>query len=352
MKKLMLLLTLLKAFCLSAQPAGPVPIEYQGVTYWKYESVDSMNNTPYKLYFMYDLGGRYLGWEHEFPRDGKWISFFIEDSSKVASIFEVKNKLLNGKEMVYHFDETKQFEFNFFDGEKYGFVRGWNTAGILVFEEEYAIINDEGSPSSVRVGEWRHWDDEGRLRRVEHYVDDQEDGAQLEYYDNGETAVAAFYKDGLRDSLLTTYHPNGQIKTQVAYKNGDFVTNNPNREFHPNGKVSGMGNWEDGRKIGPWTYFYENGKKESQGEYGTYIYHHDHGDFNFCVKTGLWKYWYPTGTFKAKGSYDAQDVEDYGFDAEPYIARAPRKSDWKYYNKKGMEISRSEFEAEEQINDY
>lgn len=351
-KFIVIIILLLNGYLLFAQPLKPTQIEYKGIKYWKYESVDSANNTPFKFYYMYDSSGTYLGWQYEFPKDGKWINFYKEDSSKVASIFEIKEGLLNGKSIQYYLDGNKESEYGFFDREENGFVRYWNKAGILTLEHEYKIKDYGHFKSSSRVGEWKDWDENGNLIKIQHFTGNEPDGTQLVFYSDGNVKLEEFYKNGLRDSLVTIYYPNGQIKTRVEYKNGNFVPNNPHREFHPNGKISGIGNLEDGRKIEKWTYFYENGLKESEGEYGTYTYHHDHGDFYFSVKKGLWKNWYSTGNIKAEGQYDGEEIEDMNFGSDAQSAKALRKSDWQYFNKKGMKISLSEFEKQERINDY
>lgn len=349
---LLLLLLLNEGLTLAQQPMKPIQVEYKGVKYWKYESVDTMNNRPFKFYYMYDSIGTYLGWQYEFPEDGKWINFYKEDSTKVASIFEIRNGLLNGKSTQYYLDGSKESEYDFSDGEENGFVRYWNKSGLLTLEHEYKIKDFGHFKSSVRVGEWRDWDESGNLTRVQHFADNELDGTQLVFYGDGKVEIEEFYKNGLRDSLITRYHSNGQIKSRIEYKNGDFIPNNPHQEFHPNGKVSGIGNLEEGRKSGKWTYFHENGLKESEGEYGTYTYEHEHGDLYFSVKKGIWKYWYDTGNIKAEGEYDGEVIDDMNFGSDAQSAKALRKSVWQYFNKEGMIISLSEFEKQESINDY
>lgn len=352
MKIHIIIILILNGYLTLAQPLKPAQVEYKGVKYWKYESVDTLNNTPFKFYYLYDSNGTYHGWQYEFPKDGKWINFYKEDSSKVASIFEINNGLLHGKSVQYRFDGSKESEYDFFEREQNGFVRYWNKAGILTLEYEFKFKDYGGFKSSERVGVWRNWDDNGNLKKVENFTDNELDGTQLLLFSDGKVEVEAFYKSGLRDSLMTIYYPNGQIKTRLEFKNGNFVHNNPHREFHPNGKISGIGNLEEGRKIGKWTYFYENGMKESEGDYGTYTYQHEHGDFYFSIKIGIWKYWYNTGNKKAEGKYDGQVIEEMNFSKDAQTAKALRKGNWQYFNPKGDTISLSEFEKQESINDY
>jgi antitoxin component YwqK of YwqJK toxin-antitoxin module len=337
---------------LLSQPVEPMQIEYFGVKYWKYESVDTMNNTPFKFYYMYDLNGQYLGWQYEFPKDGKWINFYKEDSLKVASIFEIKNALLSGKSVQYYIEGNKQSEYDFLEREQNGFVRYWNKAGTLTLEHEYEIKDFGHFKSAVRVGVWKEWDENGKLIKLQNFTDNELNGVQLEYHENGKIKVEEFYKNGLRDSLLTVYHSNGQIKARTEYQNGVFVPHNPHREFYQSGRISGSGDLTEGRKIGIWAYFYENGNKESEGNYGTYTYNHEHGDFYFSVKIGFWRYWYESGKIKAEGRYEGEEIEDMTFSSDAQAAKAIRKSDWRYFDANGKETTLSNFEKEESINDY
>ena len=122
---------------LAAQPVEPIQVEWNEKLYWKYESVDQHNNTPFKFNYQYDSAGQYLYWKYEFTRDGDWISFYKEDSTKVASIFHVKDSLLNGLSTQFYLSGKIQSEFEFYNRENNGFVRYWNEAGKLTLEHQY-----------------------------------------------------------------------------------------------------------------------------------------------------------------------------------------------------------------------
>ena len=48
-----------------------------------------------------------------------------------------------------------------------------------------------------------------------------------------------------------------KINSDDGYEIGDLVL-----EFHQNGSLWYIGNWENGTRHGKWTYFWENGKLE------------------------------------------------------------------------------------------
>lgn len=350
---LIICLMLLWSTGLCAQAKEPVQVSFEGKKYWQFESVDTFNNTPFKFYYMYDKKGKCLGWVYEFPRDGEWINFYKEDSGKVASKFTVKDSLLNGRSTQYRFDGTKESEYDFTRRLEDGFVRYWNRKGVLTLEHFYELYTfQDGYEDSRRAGEWRSWYSDGKIRKVEHFSENEPDGIQVEYYDNGQVMREEFYIKGERDSFLTLLHPNGRIQSRTQYKAGKFVTNNPHQEFHPNGNLSGTGDLEDAQKTGKWTYFYENTRKESEGEYGTYIYHHEHGDFPMSHKAGHWIYWYENGQIKAAGDYATEEIDYFDFSVSIDKASAKRLANWKFYNTKGEEISQEAFEKTEKIDDY
>ncbi|MCK8523489.1 hypothetical protein M0D21_18040 [Aquimarina sp. D1M17] len=177
---------------MSAQKSQIKQTTYNDENYWKYESVDSLNNTPFK--FPTDLLSR----DGKFAKDGKWISFFEEDSSKVASIFEVKNGKLNGKSTQFYFNGGKQSEYEFLDGEQNGYERYWNKKGILVLEYQHKYKDYLNFQSSVRNGEWKDWNDNGTLIRIRNFQDDELHGRQLKFLENGQLEKEEFYIKGVK----------------------------------------------------------------------------------------------------------------------------------------------------------
>ncbi len=343
MKEITTVILILNSVRLIGQPVEPIQVEWNEKLYWKYLSVDQYNNTPFKFNYQYDSSGQYLGWIYQFPRDGEWINFFKEDSAKVASIFHVRDSMLNGNSIQYFLSGKKQSEYEFQNRQKIGYMRYWNENGVLTLEHQYEYKDYGHFQSSVRVGEWKNWDEEGNIVKINHFQDNELHGQQLAFYTNGKNKVEAFYTNGERDSTLTEYHSNGQIFRQVRYRRGEFVEDNPSYEYNLNGQISGKGNIEQGRKEGLWKYFYENGAIESEGNYSTYVYAHEHGDLFFYHKQGVWEYWFANGKLKATGTYEGMEMQDMDFGSDPNIGLGIRKNDWKYFDEQGVEITHQEF---------
>ena len=86
---------------------------------------------------------------------------------------------------------------------------------------------------------------------------------------------------------------------------------------------------DDGTKVGPWTLWYENGQKRSEGSYkngeqeGLWTYWHENGvqqaegPFVLDRREGAWTFWDEDRDVKAAGMYaEGQRVGDWSFAPE------------------------------------
>jgi antitoxin component YwqK of YwqJK toxin-antitoxin module len=327
-------------------------VEYRNQRYWLgAPASDTLNNHPYKYYFAYDTSNRFYGSEKRFPQDGDWINFYETAENRVASTWQIKNGVCEGTATQYRLDGSRWSAYEFRGGLLDGFVRYWNAAGRLVLEQQYQASLNNWMWFENRTGTWRIWNDQGVLLEKEHYDDNEKQGLQEYFYDNGGVRHTCYYTRGLRDSTWTWYHPNGRLQKQLTYTSGISNDQLPLREYHANGRLAAIGNWIEGEKKDLWTYYYDNGARESEGFYTRYVYNHEHGDFVFWVKTGTWTYWYKNGRIKARGTHDPTAV-DYSIGSNyPEAARSSRIGAWTYYNQKGRKLDQVRFEATEQISD-
>lgn len=58
-------------------------------------------------------------------------------------------------------------------------------------------------------------------------------------------------------------------------------------EHFKDGTLSGEGEYEDGQRHGPWTFYFRNGGMQAQGTY-KYGQLWDEGEYNLGKKTGEW----------------------------------------------------------------
>lgn len=92
----------------------------------------------------------------------------------------------------------------------------------------------------------------------EHPLGDAEKMDYTEYYENGAVKIIGNYDDdGERNGLWISYYDNG-IKWSESYylhglKSGHSIT------FFPNGKVRYVGEYQEDKMIGTWTFYDEEG---------------------------------------------------------------------------------------------
>jgi uncharacterized protein len=107
---------------------------------------------------------------------------------------------------------------------------------------------------------------------------------------------ASFYRKAFVDSnkiwTVHDYYISGNIQMIGAYesnkledKQGHYIY------FYENGQKESEGNYLDNKRDGVWSYWYENGQKKSEG-------------MNVGNKAeGLWEYWYESGEKKSEGKF-------------------------------------------------
>ncbi len=118
----------------------------------------------------------------------------------------------NGKQIVYHDDGQKAYEYNFKDGQPEGKQEVWYENGQKEYKQYYKDGQLEGKQFS-----WH----ENRQKRYEHnYKDGLKEGKQEEWYDNGQKRREESYKDGKADGEHEGWYKNGQKAYEDNYRNG------------------------------------------------------------------------------------------------------------------------------------
>lgn len=100
-------------------------------------------------------------------------------------------------------------------------------------------------------------------------------------------------------------------------KNGEF------RVTSLTGIISVIGNVEDNRNIGEWSYYYPNGQLESKG------------NFKYDMPHGRWMWYYSNGNVKEKGSF----------------LNGNKTGDWYLYTRAGNVISIMTYDNGELVNE-
>jgi antitoxin component YwqK of YwqJK toxin-antitoxin module len=128
-------------------------------------------------------------------------------------------------------------------------------------------------------------------------------------------------------------------------------------EFYKNGLLKNIGQIDSNylskaARIGSWSAFYENGKLKETGEYKTDTYVNcciaGPCDIIYSYKFGEWNYYHENGQLRAKGIYkiDKKHIET-TCEGGDEINSGFLNENWKFYDKKGIEIKLTEKEIKE-----
>ncbi len=107
-------------------------------------------------------------------------------------------------------------------------------------------------------------------------------GQWVTYYEFGELAAREFYANGLREGPFLEYDPDGSVITEAVYVKGQL---DGNFKRYMYAILLETGNYDNGKKIGPWKRYFPGTKTIEAEEYFD-----QNGN-----KTGEWKYYYETG---------------------------------------------------------
>ncbi|MFH0893968.1 MAG: hypothetical protein V2A54_05990 [Bacteroidota bacterium] len=107
---------------------------------------------------------------------------------------------------------------------------------------------------------------------------------------------AVFYRKawavGNNNWIANDYYINNKIQMTGTFKSKKMeVKHGHFTYFYENEKKTSEGNYFEDKFVGLWTAWFENGQKKWEGEYKD------------NVPDGNWKYWYETGEIKSEGKY-------------------------------------------------
>ncbi len=207
------------------------------------------------------------------------------------------------------------------NGKKHGLAREYSRDSTLItvmdYNENYLVnrerINRRDSQGR-KQGTFREYDNSGRIKKEENYLDDQLHGYYREYDGDGELVVAMRYERGkiveeidedIRELLdmKNTFDEQGRLVFQGGYREG--VPVGIHRFYDTTGTVVNAYLYnENGQKIsegiidvqgnrtGAWTDFYTTGEVRAKGAYLN------------NQRSGTWTYYYRSGGIEQKGRFE------------------------------------------------
>ena len=188
----------------------------------------------------------------------------------VITLLTYKDGVLTKKQSVNRTDEQGQKQgiwMTFFPNRK--------------VQSEGPYVND------LKHGYWKFYTSTGDLKRVEKWIMGvlQEGAAEVAKIEikreidpkTGTLAFKGAYRNGVAEGVHRQYNEDGDVIASKIYKNGIVLFE---------GIVD-----EEGRKQGPWKWFYETGQLKAKGSYKDNL------------KVGNWEYYYMDGEIEQSGSY-------------------------------------------------
>ena len=117
-----------------------------------------------------------------------------------------------------------------------------------------------------RSGDDRSWFEGGQIKSEARYVNDLCEGNVVSYYENGKIRNEATYNNGKKEGEDIEYFPGGDRKKSLkTYVAGDAT--GIEKEWYENSNLKMEQMWEKNILNGPYTTYYQNGKKEEEGNY-------------------------------------------------------------------------------------
>ncbi len=214
------------------------------------------------------------------------------------------------KQMVYYKNNRKQ-----------GMAREYNQDSVLITVLEYKdnyLVNRERvnrtDTKGQKQGTFREYYENGKIKKEEHYLDNQLHGYYREFDGKGDLLMAMRYERGqimeeidedLKELLdmKSTYDQQGRLIFRGGYKDGIPV--GIHRFYDTTGVVENAHLYNDlgqkisegiideqGRRVGTWKDFYVTGEIRADGAYSD------------NQRSGKWTFYFRTGGIEQKGRFE------------------------------------------------
>lgn len=276
-------------------------------------------------------------------KDGMKVGEFLyfKKNGDTLRVVNYRDDWYNGR-FAEWFEEknVKKIEGDFIHGKKNGIWRHWDILGREIGKGEY----DHGTGMATI------WYPMGNPRSIEYFKNGRRDGISKLYYKSGQLHRVQEYKDGKTSGIHKEYAPDGTLDYSAVndhgivdrnwYKTGmpridqsaekslswdkaGLVTFEgfydirkcPNcrreglyKEYYDNGKIKLKGEFRNGKKVGTWTGYNEDGTKAyeqdyDRDDYAVLTYFHPNGQKSAqgesvkhsFVKIARWDYWDENG---------------------------------------------------------
>ena len=122
----------------------------------------------------------------------------------------------------------------------------------------------EDSATKIANGFFYYYYANGVPERFGKNVHNKKEGVWMRYHHNGFIEDSTVYLDGQPSGISMGWHTNGFTADSVTYDGDDSAVE---VDWSSNGSPSGAGRMKNGKTIGTWQYFHDNGKIAAQESY-------------------------------------------------------------------------------------
>ncbi|MEI8006730.1 MAG: toxin-antitoxin system YwqK family antitoxin [Bacteroidota bacterium] len=106
---------------------------------------------------------------------------------------------------------------------------------------------------------WRYFSElDGVLLSEENFITGTRSGVFKTFYPNGNVTEVIHFREGRKDGEWVQYFDDGKLKFKGTYVNDE--KEGPFAGYFHNGKISFSGAYKTGHMDGPWTFYEENGE--------------------------------------------------------------------------------------------
>lgn len=247
------------------------------------------------------------------------LSVFSQEGTKVTN---------DGYQVFYHPNGTKASEGTMREGKPDGYWKTFNDQGVLVSEGNRKNFDLDST--------WKFYDDAGKITMEITYLKGKKDGIRKTYRED--EIIEESFKNDIKNGLTRYYYLDGKYKKEVNFREG--LEDGSAREFDKDGRIITLITYKkgfiterelinrfdnNGKKHGPWKYFYPDGTIRQEGTYNHglengYFKEYDKDgnlistakyadgvkleDVAELVKLDVRKDYYPDGKVKIAASYN------------------------------------------------
>lgn len=253
-----------------------------------------------------------------------------------------RNDIKEGFSKYYYPDGKIKTEIPFVNGMEQGFGKEYATDGTIITLTEYKkgfVVDrlriNRKDRNDLKQGWWFYFYDNGNIKLEGKYRDDRKDGyfkeytesgdliriskylndelqpeaeeiqkldVVNEYYPDGKVKVSAMFRNGIPEGIKREFNPEGNIEKGFLYRNGILIAEGITKEdgnrdgywkeFFPDGSLRSDGKYDNGKQVGDWKYYHENGKIEQLGKFSKQ-----------GKPEGIWKWYFETGQLLKEENY-------------------------------------------------